>query len=353
MSQSFINGGCKTCNGCSRSIKKSSSIDLTWQPHSSHSFFDFSYLFSNNFKVSNRVIDLIYFSVFNGMKANDMGRETIIFPTKGSSGIGFAAWAICYYNHFPLEDLLGYADEYFQQYLAAGASTAASKEGCMAETGPAAAGLAYGLVLINKGSNEHALAAARFMHLMIKGLTCLPDDGAVRSPCTERDALFALVAMTASMLVLSQNIVIDIDEWREELLDCIAIGQRMPVTMKETMDSETFFSVNQLKDNIPESINSNYQWHPTIISRNLKPLVVQNKKIVSEAFVYKIMAFAYLSEDLFIQKEVLPDEFYTALINGMAHYINLMPLPFLEEWYPTDILTPVAKELLSPKQHMD
>ena len=65
------------------------------------------------------------------------------------------------------------------------------------------------------------------------------------------------------------------------------------------------------------------------------------------------MAFAYLSEDLFIQKEVLPDEFYTALINGMAHYINLMPLPFLEEWYPTDILTPVAKELLSPKQHMD
>ena len=69
-------------------------------------FFDFSYLFSNNFKVSNRVIDLIYFSVFNGMKANDMGRETIIFPTKGSSGIGFAAWAICYYNHFPLEDLL-------------------------------------------------------------------------------------------------------------------------------------------------------------------------------------------------------------------------------------------------------
>tara|TARA_Y100001935_G_scaffold252282_1_gene255829 strand:+ start:590 stop:1618 length:1029 start_codon:yes stop_codon:yes gene_type:complete len=207
MSTQFLDESpCSTCTTqCVRHVSIPTPVDSQWMPNTPDSFFNASNIFQERFKTNNQLNDLIFLSVFKGMRANDMGQETLIFPTKGLSGVAFSAWAIAQFDRLNLGMLIAHADDYFQKYLHAGASTAASKEGCMAETGPASAGLAYVLVLLRGGTDTHGLAAARFMHLMIKGLTCLPDDGAVRSPCTERDALFSIVANSAANYVLSNH----------------------------------------------------------------------------------------------------------------------------------------------------
>ena len=74
--------------------------------------------------------------------------------------------------------------------------------------GPAAAGLAYGLTKLRHGTDDQAFESARLMHVMIMGLSCLPDDGAVRSPCTERDALFSLVADATSSYVIESGVLV-------------------------------------------------------------------------------------------------------------------------------------------------
>ena len=105
----------------------------------------------------------------------------------------------------------------------------------MAETGPAAAALAYALTKLRQGSDEHAFEAARLMHVMIMGLSCLPDDGAVRSPCTERDALFSLVADAVSTYVIDNDLTCSKESLVMTIKDGVLVGRAMPVTIKETM----------------------------------------------------------------------------------------------------------------------
>ena len=111
-------------------------MNTGWFPGQHHPFFDaIDTLRSVTPQTkSKQRLNAVWLATMMGMRLNDMGQKTPIFPTKGSSGVAYAARALVKHYRFSYVDLLNACDDYFQLYLNTGASTAASKEGCMAET---------------------------------------------------------------------------------------------------------------------------------------------------------------------------------------------------------------------------
>ena len=240
-----------SCSSCANCHVVSRSVNSGWFPGQHHPFFDaIDTLRSVTPQTkSKQRLNAVWLATMMGMRLNDMGQKTPIFPTKGSSGVAYAARALAKHYRFSYVDLLNACDDYFQLYLNTGASTAASKEGCMAETGPAAAGLAYGFTKLRQGTHDQAYESARLMHVLIMGLSCLPDDGAVRSPCTERDALFSLVADATASYVIDSGGSCSKDGLIMTIKDGAAVGRGMPVAIKETMGMS---ELSSQVSNLPE-----------------------------------------------------------------------------------------------------
>ncbi|MGC6366767.1 MAG: L-serine ammonia-lyase, iron-sulfur-dependent, subunit alpha [Candidatus Marinamargulisbacteria bacterium] len=331
---------CANCHGVSRSINS------TWFPGQHHPFFDaIDLLRSATPKTkSERRLNAVWLATMMGMRLNDMGQKTPIFPTKGSSGVAYAARALAVFYDHPYMHVLNFCDAYFELYLEAGASTAASKEGCMAETGPAAAGLAYALTKLRRGSDEHAFEAARLMHVMIMGLSCLPDDGAVRSPCTERDALFSLVADAVSTYVIDNDLTCSKESLVMTIMDGAQVGRSMPVSIKETMGMA---ELSKHVDVIPLQRFGIFFWHPDHIAAIAHLNYQMVPQEIYYAFVQKILAFHNPNQDnrVYLAKESLPRIMRDTFIEGMTYFLRLMTMDYLNRYYDVSVTEKATSQL--------
>jgi L-serine dehydratase len=116
--------------------------------------------------------------------------------------------------------------------IAERASVSGAEGGCQAEIGSAAGMAAAGAVELAGGTQEGTAHAAAIALKSFLGLVCDPVAGLVEVPCVKRNAMAAVIAMTAAEMVLAgTKSAIPLDE----VIDAMAsIGRQMPCSLKET-----------------------------------------------------------------------------------------------------------------------
>ncbi len=116
--------------------------------------------------------------------------------------------------------------------IAERANVSGAEGGCQAEIGSAAAMAAAAAVELAGGSPRQTADAAAIAMKSMLGLVCDPVGGFVEVPCVKRNAMGAMIAMTAAEMVLSGvKSAIPIDE----VIDAMGeIGKQMPCALKET-----------------------------------------------------------------------------------------------------------------------
>jgi len=163
-----------------------------------------------------------------------MGR-IVAAPTAGSCGVlpGVV---------LTIRDLLKSSEEevVLALFTAAGAglviadraSVAGAEGGCQAEIGSAAAMAAAAAVELAGGRPEQTEEAAALALKNLLGLVCDPLAGLVEVPCVKRNAMAAVIAMTAAEMSLAGiKSAVPFDE----VIDAMAaIGKAMPCSLKET-----------------------------------------------------------------------------------------------------------------------
>lgn len=138
---------------------------------------------------------------------NASGKEVVCSPTCGSSGV--IPGIISYLSK------KGYKDEEIVKALMVGAligivckengSISGAEAGCQAEIGNAAAIGAATFAAIDKLSNEQITLAAEMVIEHSLGLTCDAIEGRVQIPCINRNALYAMKAHDAYVMVKMMN----------------------------------------------------------------------------------------------------------------------------------------------------
>lgn len=163
-----------------------------------------------------------------------MGR-IVAAPTAGSCGV-LPAVALT------VKEVTGASDEavIMSLFTAAGigmiigerASVSGAEGGCQAEIGSAAGMAAAAAVELAGGTPEETGHAAAITLKSFLGLVCDPVAGLVEVPCVKRNAMAAVIAMTAAEMALAgTKSVIPLDE----VIDAMAsIGRQMPCSLKET-----------------------------------------------------------------------------------------------------------------------
>lgn len=163
-----------------------------------------------------------------------MGR-IVAAPTAGSCGVlpGVV---------LTVKDITGASEEavIMALFTAAGigmiiaerASVSGAEGGCQAEIGSAAGMAAAAAVELAGGTQEGTAQAAAIALKSFLGLVCDPVAGLVEVPCVKRNAMAAVIAMTAAEMVLAgTKSAIPLDE----VIDAMAsIGRQMPCSLKET-----------------------------------------------------------------------------------------------------------------------
>lgn len=116
--------------------------------------------------------------------------------------------------------------------IAERASVSGAEGGCQAEIGSAAGMAAAAAVELAGGTQEGTAHAAAIALKSFLGLVCDPVAGLVEVPCVKRNAMAAVIAMTAAEMVLAgTKSAIPLDE----VIDAMAsIGRQMPCSLKET-----------------------------------------------------------------------------------------------------------------------
>lgn len=112
------------------------------------------------------------------------------------------------------------------------ATVSGAEGGCQAEIGSASAMAAAAAAELCGGSPEQAGNAAAMALKSFLGLVCDPVAGLVEVPCIKRNAMAAVIAMTAAEMALSGiHSAIPVDE----VIDAMAsIGKQIPCALKET-----------------------------------------------------------------------------------------------------------------------
>lgn len=134
---------------------------------------------------------------------NACGKEVVCSPTCGSSGV--IPGVVSYLSK------KGYKDEEIVKALMVGAligivckqngSISGAEAGCQAEIGNAAAIGAATFAAIDKLSNEQITLAAEMVIEQSLGLTCDAIEGRVQIPCINRNALYAMKAHDAYVMI--------------------------------------------------------------------------------------------------------------------------------------------------------
>ena len=118
------------------------------------------------------------------------------------------------------------------QAIAARATLSGAEGGCQAECGSASAMAAAAAVELMGGSPETCCHGAALALKNSLGLVCDPVAGLVEVPCVKRNAVFAVVALTAADMALAGiQSAIPVDEVIDAMF---SIGQAMPATLRET-----------------------------------------------------------------------------------------------------------------------
>lgn len=163
-----------------------------------------------------------------------MGR-IVAAPTAGSCGVLPGVLLTVRDSVQPAE-----ADVVLALFAAAGlgmviadrASVSGAEGGCQAEIGSAAAMAAAAAVELAGGSPQQTADAAAVALKSFLGLVCDPVAGLVEVPCVKRNAMAAVIALTAaemSMAGIKSAVPVD------EVIDSMAaIGRSMPCSLKET-----------------------------------------------------------------------------------------------------------------------
>ncbi|HHV65239.1 MAG TPA: L-serine ammonia-lyase, iron-sulfur-dependent, subunit alpha [Peptococcaceae bacterium] len=163
-----------------------------------------------------------------------MGR-IVAAPTAGSCGVLPGVL-------LTVRDILGCSDEkvIMSLFTAAGlgmviaerASVSGAEGGCQAEIGSAAGMAAAAAVELAGGLPATTAHAAALALKSFLGLVCDPVAGLVEVPCVKRNAMAAVIALTAAEMALAGiKSAIPLDE----VIDAMAsIGRSMPCSLKET-----------------------------------------------------------------------------------------------------------------------
>jgi len=163
-----------------------------------------------------------------------MGR-IVAAPTAGSCGVLPGVL-------LTVRDITGASEEecVMSLFTAAGmgiviadrASVSGAEGGCQAEIGSAAGMAAAAAVELAGGSPEDTQQASAIALKSFLGLVCDPVAGLVEVPCVKRNAMAAVIAITAADMALSGiKSAIPLDE----VIDAMAtIGKQMPCSLKET-----------------------------------------------------------------------------------------------------------------------
>ena len=116
--------------------------------------------------------------------------------------------------------------------IAERASISGAEGGCQAEIGAASAMAAGAAVELAGGRPEETSHAAAIALKNFLGLVCDPVAGLVEVPCIKRNAIGAMIAVTAAEMALAGiKSAIPLDE----VIDTMAsIGRLMPCSLKET-----------------------------------------------------------------------------------------------------------------------
>ncbi|MCL2826880.1 MAG: L-serine ammonia-lyase, iron-sulfur-dependent, subunit alpha [Eggerthellaceae bacterium] len=165
-----------------------------------------------------------------------MGR-VVAAPTAGACGVLPAVL-------FTVGELLGSSDEEALDafFCAAGVGMVAAERatisgaegGCQAEIGTAAAMAAAAAVELAGGTPAMSAHGAALALKNLLGLVCDPVGGRVEVPCIKRNAIGALVALTAAEMALAGiESLIPFDE----VIDAMAsIGRLIPCSLRETAE---------------------------------------------------------------------------------------------------------------------
>ena len=116
--------------------------------------------------------------------------------------------------------------------IAERANVSGAEGGCQAEIGSAAAMAAAAAVELAGGTPRQTAEAAAIAMKSMLGLVCDPVGGFVEVPCVKRNAMGAMIALSAAEMVLAGvKSAIPIDE----VIDAMGeIGKQMPCALKET-----------------------------------------------------------------------------------------------------------------------
>lgn len=163
-----------------------------------------------------------------------MGR-IVAAPTAGASGVLPGVLTT-------IQEILNASEEEMAMALftAAGigmiiaerASVSGAEGGCQAEIGSASAMAAGAVVELAGGRSEQTAHAAALALKNFLGMVCDPVAGLVEVPCIKRNAIGAMIAVTAGEMALSGiKSAIPLDE----VIDTMAsIGRQMPCSLRET-----------------------------------------------------------------------------------------------------------------------
>lgn len=112
------------------------------------------------------------------------------------------------------------------QFIARGATFAAEEGGCMAECGSASSMVAAGIVTLNGGHVDQAIAAASMALQNSFGMTCDTVANRVEAPCLGKNTMAAANAVTsADMAIAGYEHLIPLDE----VIDAMAeVGKALP-----------------------------------------------------------------------------------------------------------------------------
>ncbi len=172
---------------------------------------------------------------FSSSEVNSAMGRIAAAPTAGSCGI-LPAVIMTASEIFPTSDenilLSLFTASAIGAIIAHSATLSGAEGGCQAECGAATAMSAAAAVELAGGTPEMSLHAGAIALKCILGLVCDPVAGLVEIPCSKRNAMGAVNALSAADMALAG--VISLIPFDEVVTAMAKIGKTLPCELKET-----------------------------------------------------------------------------------------------------------------------
>jgi len=189
----------------------------------------------NNATISGSFISEVISEALKMGECNACMKCIVAAPTAGSCGVlPSVLITIAKANKISDEEIVKslYVSAGFGQVIATRASISGAEGGCQAEIGSASAMASAALVFLKGGTNEMMANACAMALKSLLGLVCDPVAGLVEIPCTKRNVIGAINAISCADMALA-GITSKIP--CDEVIDAMAsVGNLMASSLKET-----------------------------------------------------------------------------------------------------------------------